>query len=342
MTSCSLLVINFRSASLALSAIATAREAYRGDLQVVIVDNSVDPLEARLLCGAGHLVVADRNLGYAGAINEGRKWCDGAFLLIANPDVRFAPGSIDKLLAADASVAGPALFWDDAFQWRLPPADVHDRRHLLDRVAASRSLSWAGARDRRRIRERIHFWSLTQTTRMPSLSGAVLAVRSAAFDAAGGFDERYPLYFEEHDFLRRVSGAVVYVPEAKVHHLYNQSAAASPEARSFYAQSERRYVRRWMGGTGAFLKSAERPFRASGKFPPLPAGPIPLPAREVVVEASPLANFDTAAGCFPRSGKVTLPEDIWNCYRGEVLYVRVVARDTGATIAAFAKDRMAP
>ena len=340
MTSCSLLVINYRSATLALSAVATAREAYRGDLQVVIVDNSVDPLEAQALRGAGHLVVADRNLGYAGAINEGRKWCVGSTLVIANPDVRFAPRSIDLLLAAGAAVAGPALFWDDAFQWRLPPADVHDRRYLLDRVVASRSRWWAAVRDRRRIRERVSFWSSTETTKVPSLSGAVLAIRTEAFDAVGGFDERYPLYFEEHDFLRRVAGEVVYVPEARVRHLYNQSAAGSLESKSFYAESENQYVRRWMGGAGAVLKRAELPMGPGRQFTPLPIGPIRLPEGEVVVEASPLASFDTAAGCFPCARQVTIPDDIWNCYRGDVLYVRVVARDTGATIAAFAKDRM--
>ena len=38
-----------------------------------------------------------------------------------------------------------------------------------------------------------------------NLSGAVLAVRAADLDRAGGFDERFPLYFEETDFLRRIA-----------------------------------------------------------------------------------------------------------------------------------------
>ena len=38
--------------------------------------------------------------------------------------------------------------------------------------------------------------------------------------------------------------------------------------------------------------------------------------------------------------KLLIPEEIWTCYRGDVLYVRIVDKQSGATIAAFAKARM--
>ncbi|MEO6258771.1 MAG: hypothetical protein ABIP63_00400, partial [Thermoanaerobaculia bacterium] len=61
MQSCSLLVVNYRSARLALDAIATAQAAHSAPLQVVIVDNSVDPAETEALRGAGRILTADRN-----------------------------------------------------------------------------------------------------------------------------------------------------------------------------------------------------------------------------------------------------------------------------------------
>ena len=167
-----------------------------------------------------------------------------------------------------------------------------------------------------------------------------MAIRASAFDLAGGFDERYPLYFEEHDFVRRVRGEIVYVPQARVRHIYNQSAAGSPESESFYAVSEARYLEKWGGRVGMLLKSAERPLAVRSEFTPFPPGGIGLPDQDVVVEASPLSSFEAAAGCFPRSRTQLIPDDIWGCYRGNVLYVRVVDRYTGATIAAFAKARM--
>jgi len=331
MTSVSLLVINYRSASLAAEAIRTARAATSEPLQVVVVDNSVDAAEAEALRKlADVLIAAPRNLGYAGGINAGRRAADGDVIIVSNPDVRFGEGAIDRLVEADAAVAGPALFWDDAHQWMLPPAERHTRAEVIDRVFASRSRAWARRRDRRRFLDRVAFWSLDRTARVDALSGAVMAIRVSAFDAAGGFDERFQLYFEENDFLRRVRGEIVYVPAARCRHLYNQSAGASSEAASLYAQSELLYLKKW---GGAFAKRFERS---------LPLPPVELESAgeaDVVTEASPLANFDTAAGHFG-SAAADVPDDIRNSYRGDVLYLRSVERRTGRVLRSWAKARI--
>jgi N-acetylglucosaminyl-diphospho-decaprenol L-rhamnosyltransferase len=342
MTSVSLLVINYRSAALALEAIRTARAATRLPLQVVVVDNSVDPAETGVLRGAAEaLLAAPRNLGYAAGINAGRPLCGGDVIVVSNPDVRFGEGSIDALIAANAAVAGPALYWDDAYRWMLPPGELHTRREVLDRALASRSRAWARRRDRRRLLARVAFWSLREPVRVRAISGAVMAIRASAFDAVGGFDERFPLYFEENDFLRRVRG-VVYVPAARCRHLYNQSAAGSPEAAAKYAESERAYLRKW-GGT--FAKSLENPDPHPGFADPLPRGEGGAKRRvraateedvRIVTEASPLPDFDTAAGAF---GECDVPDDVWTAYRGKALYLHSVEQATGRVVATWARIR---
>jgi N-acetylglucosaminyl-diphospho-decaprenol L-rhamnosyltransferase len=329
MTSVSLLVINYRSSALAVDAIATARAASSRPLQVIVVDNSVDGSEADALRHVADVVIASpRNLGYAAGINAGRCSCDGDVIVVSNPDVRFGEQSIDRLLDANVAVAGPALFWDDAHRWMLPPAELHTRHEVIDRVFASHSRAWARRRERRRFRERVAFWSLDQTTRLRALSGAVMAIRASAFDAAGGFDEGFPLYFEENDFLRRVKGDVVYVPSARCRHLYNQSAAGSVEAASLYARSELRYLRKW---GGAFAK------RFEGRLAPFP--PEGGQSDDVVLEASPLASFETAAGHFG-SDVNDISDDIWNTYRGDVLHLRAVDRPTGRVLRSWTKARI--
>jgi hypothetical protein len=130
MTSISLLVINYRSAHLAAEAIRTARGASSRPLQVVVIDNSSEPAEADALRElADVMVAAPRNLGYAGGINAGRRYCDGEVIVASNPDIRFGERAIDHLVDVDAAVAGPALFWDDAHQWILPPAELQIRGH---------------------------------------------------------------------------------------------------------------------------------------------------------------------------------------------------------------------
>ena len=337
--SCSLLLVNYKTAILAAEAIRTARLASRGPLQVVVVDNSVDSQQADVLRRYADVVIApETNLGYAAAINLARRSCDGEVLLVSNADVRFGVQAIDHLLDSDAAVAGPALYWDDAFQWHLPPSELHTARQTLDRVLASRWNAWRLSRDRRRFRQRVAFWSLRKPAVVDAISGAVMAIRARVFDRVGGFDERFRLYFEETDFLRRVRTGILYVPTARCRHIYNQSAGSSPEAAQEYARSESEYLRKWNGRL--FARSAKWIERAPDAVDVPPATVITVEDQTAVVEASPLPDFDTAAGFFASGRTVKIPPEVWDAYRGPVLYVRVVQRDTGAVIAAYARTRI--
>jgi len=333
----SLLVVNFRSAALAASAVRSARGASSSPLQVVVVDNSCDPREADALRGiADALVVAETNRGYAGGINLGRRACDGDVIVISNPDVVFAPRSIDRLHDAvddRTAVAGPALFWDDAYQWHLPPGDLMTAPQKIDQVLATRSRQWRVQRDRRRFHQRVAFWCLERTTRVRMLSGAVMAIGARDFDDLGGFDERFALYFEETDFLRRVAERrkrIAYVPAARCRHIYNQSALQTSEAAARYAASERKYLEKWNGPFLArLLKQLERPpvilSREDGEGPPA--------ERAIITEASPLASFDTAAGLLGHATDV--PPEIRASLRGGELYLRHVDRRTGEVLGTY-------
>jgi N-acetylglucosaminyl-diphospho-decaprenol L-rhamnosyltransferase len=337
----SLIVVNYRTALLAIDAVRSARAATRAPLQVVIVDNSVDAGEADALRPhADVLIAAETNLGYGAAINRARRQCDGEVLIAANPDVRFGAGSIDRLLETDADVAGPALYWDDAFRWILPPSDLHTTFEVLDAAIASRSAAWHRGRDRRRIRKRIDFWSLHKPTPVAAISGAVMAIRPTAFDRLGGFDERFHLYFEEIDFQRRLGKGIVYVPSSHCRHIYNQSAGVSPEAAHDYARSEQLYLAKW-----SRLALAARRLRRGVGSPAgadrLRAGPtFEIDRDGVLVEASPLASFETAAGHFPDSRTVSIPPEVWESYRGDALYLRVVDLHSREVVGTWAKARM--
>jgi len=336
MTARSLLVVNYRSAVLTADAIRSARAASSAPLQVVVVDNSCDAAEAEALRPhADVVIVSAGNRGYAGAINDGRRACDGELLIVSNPDVVFGTGSIDELSRQDAAVAGPALFWDAGHRWLLPPAELHTGRGKLDEVLASRSPVWRAQRGRRRFFARAAFWEQMQPVRVAALSGAVLAIRTTAFDDIGGFDERFPLYFEETDFIRRIAGrrgAVVYAPGAKVRHLYNQSAGqVATAAAARYAESELRYLEKWNGPFAArALKRFERPVEG----PKPAAAELRLESTDgVVVEASPLPTFDTAAGHLPDERTVSLPAEVLGSFRGEDIYMRAVRRRSGEVLA---------
>ena len=54
--------------------------------------------------------------------------------------------------------------------------------------------------------------------------------------------------------------------------------------------------------------------------PALSMAPAPSPARagDFVIEASPLASFDTAAGHFTTTTEVDVPPEVWDSYRGNL------------------------
>lgn len=340
----SLLIINYRSAELAIEAITGARAASAEPLHVVVVDNSCDAREAEALRRwADVLLVAERNLGYAGGVNRGRAACSGDVVVVANPDVRFSPESLDLLVAelrGDVAVAGPALFWDDGHRWILPPNDRLTTAQKLDEVLASRSRLWFEARDRRRIRQRLEFWSRSVSFPARALSGAVLAIRLDAFDAVGGFDERFALYFEETDFLRRMAGSgyqARHVPAARVRHLFNQSAGQESERTAIlYAQSEMFYLEKWSGRLGRALKRLEKAMVVPA--PETVSRSVDVPHGNVVVEASPLPSFVTAAGHFPTARSVEIPPEVRASLHGAPLYVRVIDRASGDVLAQHQMD----
>jgi hypothetical protein len=165
----------------------------------------------------------------------------------------------------------------------------------------------------------------------------------ARADAAArgvGFDERFPLYFEEIDFLRRLRGKIVYLPAARCRHIYNQSAAGSSDAAVLYARSELEYLAKWNGRRFArYVKQLERPLHAGGAQP-LEGNTMVIDRPDVVVEASPLPSFETAAGHFATAAQVSIPPEVLDSYRSKVLYLRLIDRHSAAILATYAKARI--
>jgi N-acetylglucosaminyl-diphospho-decaprenol L-rhamnosyltransferase len=256
-----IILVHYRAAQLA----ARAVQALRADLEPLklehglwIVDHGSDTTEREILRDLArqpgvHLLEPGQNRGYAGGVNLGVTTSVGDVILIMNPDVLVRPGCTAALLAelaGRAGVAGPRFYWDEEQRVLLPPGDQTSRWDAVLEVLAARSeraARWARRRWRRHARRH---WSATTTLRSATLSGAMMAFRRDVWNRVGGFDEGYPLYFEETDWLRRVVAAgieSVHVPAAAAVHLHNQSAATEPRAGQWFETSARRFRERHHG-----------------------------------------------------------------------------------------------
>ncbi|GIG36105.1 glycosyltransferase family 2 protein [Cellulomonas pakistanensis] len=219
-------------------------------VELVLVDNGTDPEVAdRVAAEAGGRVVrTGENLGYGGGANAGARGATQPFLVVANPDVVWEPGSLDTLLDAaarhpDAGALGPALLNEDGTVYpsarELPSLTQGAGHAVLGKVWPGNP--WTRAYQRRQETagtERYAGW----------LSGACLLLRRDAFEAVGGFDEDYFMFFEDVDLGERLALAGrpnVYVPSARVTHVGGVSWKARPAAMiSAHHRSAERYLHR--------------------------------------------------------------------------------------------------
>jgi N-acetylglucosaminyl-diphospho-decaprenol L-rhamnosyltransferase len=174
------------------------------------------------------------NLGYGTAVNRAVRQLDGDsdgdWVIVANPDVQWGPGSIDALLDAasrwpGAGAFGPLIRDPDGSVYpsaRHQPSLIRGGMHAVVGPFWKRN-PWTAAYRQERLEpsERPVGW----------LSGSCLLVRRSAFDEIGGFDERYFMYMEDVDLgdrLGRAGWQSVYVPTAEVLHHKGHSTGHDP------------------------------------------------------------------------------------------------------------------
>jgi N-acetylglucosaminyl-diphospho-decaprenol L-rhamnosyltransferase len=221
-------VVTYRSGEVIGAFLDSVAKATSRHYEVVVVDNSatLDPgTSAAGRRGEVTLLRPGRNLGYGAGANRGAHGASARWLLIANPDVSFAPGSLDELLDAvdrwpRAGALGPAIVNPGGVLYpsarELPSLGRGIGHALLGWCWPTNPWTASYRREKADPAEGEAGW----------LSGACQMVRREAFEQVGGFDEAYFMFMEDVDLDRRLGLAgwrMVYVPAAVVEHLGGHS-----------------------------------------------------------------------------------------------------------------------
>jgi hypothetical protein len=224
-----------------------------------VVDNSPIPLESDLFEHARVIYLHNHeNVGFGAAHNRAiRQACLTSDLhLILNPDIRFGADVLKEIAACfrrepKLVVAMPRVVYPDGSLQRLckllpTPIDLIARRFMPVRNL------------RRRLDYRYEMHDLCQQrlSEVPTLSGCFLVARSDALIEADGFDERYFMYMEDVDLVRRLAmkGKSLYVPTAEVVHEYAKGSYRNYRLLSYHIHSAIRYFNKW----GWFFDSHRR------------------------------------------------------------------------------------
>ncbi|NLH48292.1 MAG: glycosyltransferase family 2 protein [Myxococcales bacterium] len=225
-----------------------ARPLFR---RVLLIDSASDrgdlgPVRARFPWV--ETIALPDNRGFGRAANYALRRLAEDDVLLLNADTELRPDAVEILadhLRAhpEVGIAGPRQI-DGAGAWR---PSCGGRPNLAE--------EWA--------RRRQHRSPARETALVPGpvcwVSGSALWIRRATLRAAGLFDERFFLYFEDIDLCLRAGRAgfaVHYLPAATVIHHGGASAATTPARAEFeYRRSQLRF---WQKHGGCATRAAVR------------------------------------------------------------------------------------
>jgi N-acetylglucosaminyl-diphospho-decaprenol L-rhamnosyltransferase len=267
-----IVVVSYQSGSRLKAFLDSIPAATKASPRVIIADNgSTDgaPQEAASASALSPALVIDKtNPGYGAAANAGARALGGdiEWILICNPDLVFEVGSIDELVKAaaarsDVGSAGPSIVSANGSRYpsarELPSLRTGVGHALFVRI-------WPENPWTRRYlqRDRLRSLAVDGPSTTGWLSGACLLVRKSAWDALGGFDEDFFMYFEDVDLGRRLGEAGytnLFVPRSRVMHEGAASTSQYPE-RMLRAHHEsamiylaKKYPQRMLGPVRAVL-----------------------------------------------------------------------------------------
>jgi N-acetylglucosaminyl-diphospho-decaprenol L-rhamnosyltransferase len=182
--------------------------------KVVVADNGSQDGSVEMVRGefpSVTLIVSPENPGYGAASNRAISRCGAEYILLLNSDTELRPGALRTLRGyleqhERVGVVGPRLLHPDG---TLQESCFPFPRPLLP------LMKW-----------RTGGFTHDRSGQVPWVVGAALAIRRTAFEAVGGFDESYHMYFEEVDLcyrLRKAGWETHFTPDAEVIHLVGAS-----------------------------------------------------------------------------------------------------------------------
>ena len=217
-------VVNYNTREDLRACLETVRP--EGPGEVIVVDNASSDGSVEMVQAEYPWVVLHSNktnLGFGKAANHAIAKCTAKYVLLLNTDVLLQPGALNALTVyldrnPRVAVVGPRLVNPDG----TLQASCFPFPTVLNMLFVYTTFG-------RLIRYvpilRNHFlptWAHTHARVVPWVKGAAIAARREAFEAVGGFDESFFMYFEEVDLcyrLHTVGWEIHFAPVTTVVHV---------------------------------------------------------------------------------------------------------------------------
>ncbi|NIR51906.1 glycosyltransferase family 2 protein [candidate division KSB1 bacterium] len=227
-------------------------ELANGQHQIIIVDNNssdgtrgtINTVVNEVGAAAFKIIENSQNLGFTKALNQGLKKSSGKHILILNPDTIVQPSSLKTLLSRlsednKVGMTAPQLLNPDGTvqpSCRRFPV----RRDVLFEISG---LSSAFRESKLFSRWKMGDFNHLSCRCVDQPQGACLLFERRLLDQVGLWDERFPMFFSDVDWCKRVKShgyEILFEPAAKVVHYKGLSIKQKRPAmicsshRSFY------------------------------------------------------------------------------------------------------------
>lgn len=226
------------------------------ETEIIVADNaSQDGTPALLAAQFPQVktILNSENRDYTRAMNQCLSCARGDFLLLLNPDTEIKPNTLQLL--QNALVENSAWGAVGA-RLELPDGTLQrtGNRFPTRLFLVYEALGWNARIPNNPVQAHNHYadWDRSTPRTVDALSGACLMVRRKVVEQVGLLDERFPMYYEEVDWCKRMhtqGWSVGYVPEARVLHHSGMSAKQLPNARrnALYETSVTQYAANYFG-----------------------------------------------------------------------------------------------
>lgn len=228
MADLSIIIVNWNTKEALKDCLGSIRANVCGmSYEIIIADNNSSDASVEMIqqeYPEVTFIENTQNLGYGRANNQGIRKANANYVLILNPDTIVLPGSIEKMYGflkenPEVGACGPSIL-DTHYQasppvlydptiWELFGKDTFLRK-ILPKLC---SPLYPQPKERKEVER---------------LSGCCFLARKRALVAAGLFDERIFLFYEEADLffrLRKKGWAIYYLPELSIVHLHGKSVS---------------------------------------------------------------------------------------------------------------------
>jgi len=233
-----------------------------GEYEIIVVDNASPDASAQMVkeeFPRFRLLANSENLLYAKASNQALAMARGELVMLLNPDTEVKEGCLARLSEflqnnPQAAAAAPRLRWPDGSIQPSCRSFPKPRAILMDILRLSRVFPGCEICGEYRMT----FFPHDSLREVDQPMASALMLKREALEEIGGFDEGFPMFFNDVDLcfrLRQAGWKIFFLPEAEALHHYGSSTAQ--RKREMIAQSHesllrfyRKHYRRRVGGLG--------------------------------------------------------------------------------------------